>query len=163
MAPNYKMRNWQILVLIVWALWWGGLSFYAIIVVPIGTEQIGSVAQGFVTQRVTQWHNALAVLMTLVLAAQAYWFSSRMLWLASGLLAILTALLLAGHAVLTTQMDFNQQTVESSFYSQHAIYLWITAAEWFLGLLLPWLLLREPKTYLKVCQSEKSTRSLLCS
>jgi hypothetical protein len=42
-------------------------------------------------------------------------------------------------------LDFNQQTVESSFYSQHAIYLWVTAAEWLLGLLLPWLLLREPK------------------
>ncbi|MFM8571811.1 MAG: hypothetical protein ACKOAU_09465 [Pirellula sp.] len=41
---------------ILWGLWWGGLSFYAIVVVPIGTEQIGSVAQGFITQRVTQWH-----------------------------------------------------------------------------------------------------------
>jgi hypothetical protein len=68
-----------------------------------------------------------------------------MLWLSSGLLAILTAPLLAGHAVLTTQMDFNEQTVESSFYSQHAIYLWVTAAEWLLGLFLPWIFLREQR------------------
>ena len=36
-------------------------------------------------------------------------------------------------------------SVESSFYSQHAIYLWITAAEWLLGLLLPWMLLRKQR------------------
>ena len=42
-------------------------------------------------------------------------------------------------------LDFNQQNVESSFYSLHAIYLWITAAEWLLGLLLPWILLRKQR------------------
>lgn len=34
-------------------MWWGGLCFYAVVIVPIGTEVIGSVEQGFITQRVT--------------------------------------------------------------------------------------------------------------
>ena len=45
---------WRLFLLLVWAAWWGGLCFYAVVVVPIGTELIGSVEQGFITQRVTQ-------------------------------------------------------------------------------------------------------------
>jgi len=29
---------WQYCLFIVWAVWWGGLCFYAIVVMPIGTE-----------------------------------------------------------------------------------------------------------------------------
>ena len=135
---------WRAVTWILWAFWWGGLSFYAIVVVPTGTEQLGSVAQGFITQRVTQWHNLLCVLMTLALAIEAYRCSSRFLWAACGTLGVLTTLLFAGHAFLTQQMDFRSETVPANFYSQHAIYLWLTAAEWGLGIALPWLLLKPP-------------------
>ncbi|MFM8570861.1 MAG: hypothetical protein ACKOAU_04625 [Pirellula sp.] len=134
---------WRAAIWILWGLWWGGLSFYAIVVVPIGTEQIGSVAQGFITQRVTQWHNLLCILMTLALAIEAYRTRNRFLWAACGTLGILTALLLAGHAFLTQQMDFRAGTVPANFYSQHSIYLWLTAAEWCVGLFLLWFFMRE--------------------
>ena len=42
--------TWSSFLLLVWAAWWGGLCFYAMVVVPIGTELIGSVEQGLITQ-----------------------------------------------------------------------------------------------------------------
>ncbi|MCA9269901.1 MAG: hypothetical protein KDA41_15580, partial [Planctomycetales bacterium] len=39
--------------------WWGGLTFYAGVVVPVGAAVFGSTEQGFVTQRVTNWLNLL--------------------------------------------------------------------------------------------------------
>lgn len=51
----------QFLLTLVVGLWLGGLTFYAGIVVPIGTEIVGGTEQGFVTQRVTNWLNALGV------------------------------------------------------------------------------------------------------
>jgi len=53
--------GWQYCLLIVWAVWWGGLCFYAIVVVPIGTEVIGAVEQGFNTQQVTRWQKRVIV------------------------------------------------------------------------------------------------------
>jgi len=58
---------WTVFVLLLFAVWWGGLTFYAAIVVPIGTELIGASEQGFVTQQVTQWHNAVLTAMSVCL------------------------------------------------------------------------------------------------
>ena len=44
------------------SLWWGGLTFYAGFVVPIGSRVTDATTQGFVTQRVTVWLNILALL-----------------------------------------------------------------------------------------------------
>jgi len=138
---SFRNRIWHAIVLLLWGLWWGGLSFYAIVVVPVGTEQIGSVGQGFVTQKVTLFHNALCVAMGLVLAIEAYRFSNRFLWINCGFLTFITTLLFAGHVLLTSRMNFRDQTVPEGFYSQHALYLWLTAIEWLYGLALPLILL----------------------
>jgi hypothetical protein len=81
--------------------------------------------------------------MTLSLAIEAYRTTNGFLWAGCGTLGVLTALLLAGHALLTQQMDFRAETVPANFYSKHAIYLWLTAAEWCVGLVLPWFLLKS--------------------
>ena len=57
--------GWRTGLLFAWAIWWGGLSFYALFVVPIGTEIVGGFEQGFITQRVTNWLNAIGVIVTL--------------------------------------------------------------------------------------------------
>lgn len=135
--------TWRSFLWIVWAAWWGGLSFYAVIVVPIGTELSGSVEQGFITQRVTMWHNCLAVLFLLCLAVEAYSRKSRVLWVVLSLLTMITIALLGRHRLLSTLMDFQKQSVPSEFYAQHAVYLWITAAEWILGMAIPFFLQRR--------------------
>lgn len=122
------------ILLLVWAAWWGGLSFYAIVVVPIGTDLIGSVEQGFVTQKVTLWHNALTGVFLLCLVIEAYCRPSRLRWSFVIALAILEFGLFSLHYHLSGMIDFESQYVPSDFYDQHAIYLWITAAEWLLGI-----------------------------
>jgi hypothetical protein len=134
--PRLYRIFWQVFLLLVWALWWGGLSFYAIVVVPIGTELIGSVEQGFITQRVTGWHNILTVGFLVCLFIEAVRMRSRMLWSLVIALAIIEVGLFSWHWHLTKMMDFADHSVPSNFYSQHAIYLWFTAAEWFLGIAL---------------------------
>ena len=128
---------WRLFLLLVWAAWWGGLCFYAVVVVPIGTELIGSVEQGFITQRVTQWHNGLSGLFLVSLLIEASRSRRRELWAIVVVLAIIDIALVVWHAKLTGMMDFKQQAVPGSFYAQHAIYLWITAAEWLVGISMP--------------------------
>ena len=129
---------WNTFLLLVWASWWGGLCFYAIVVVPIGTELIGSVEQGFITQRVTGWHNILTGVFLLCLVIEAVRQRSRILRSFGVSLAIIEIGLITWHRHLTGMMDFADQSVPGDFYDQHAIYLWITAAEWFLGIALAW-------------------------
>src|SRR5437867_2876625 len=43
------------------AVWLGGLTFYALIVIPSGAAVVGDTTQGFVTQRVTGWLNWMGV------------------------------------------------------------------------------------------------------
>ena len=135
--------TWRIVLWIVWGAWWGGLSFYAVVVVPISTDLIGSVEQGFITQRVTMWHNCLAVLFLLCLAVEAYSRKSRVLWVVLSLLTMTTIALLVRHRLLSPLMDFQKQSVNKDFYAQHAVYLWITAAEWILGMAIPFFLQRR--------------------
>lgn len=132
-----RCAAWRLFLLLVWAAWWGGLCFYAVVVVPIGTERVGSVEQGFITQRVTQWHNGLSGLFLVSLLIEAIRRRSRELWAIVVVLAIIDIALVVWHAKLTGMMDFKQQAVRGSFYAQHAIYLWLTAAEWLLGIAMP--------------------------
>ena len=54
------------------AIWWGGLTFYAVFVVPTGVEVLGGeTEQGFVTQRVSNSINLLATLTLAVLVWNA--------------------------------------------------------------------------------------------
>jgi hypothetical protein len=131
---------WQVFLLIIWAIWWGGLSFYAIFVVPTGTGLIGSVEQGIITQGVTRWHNILSAGFLVCLVVEAIRARSPVLWFFGIALAIIEMALISWHAQLTQMIDFTDHSVSSGFYSQHAIYLWLTALEWFLGIaLIVWL------------------------
>src|SRR5947209_17239059 len=59
-------------LLLLWLLmfWLGGFTFYAGVVVPIGTEVLeSSLAQGWITRRVTTWLNVAAAV---TLAAWAW-------------------------------------------------------------------------------------------
>lgn len=131
------LKAWLIVCGLMWAMWWGGLSFYAIVVVPIGTQLIGSIEQGFITQRVTQWHNATALIFTVCLFVEAYRSRRRGLWLSGFALLLLLPSLFVWHVHLTSMMDFKTQTVPVTFYNEHAIYLWLTAAEWAIGIYIP--------------------------
>lgn len=128
---------WRMTVLITYAIWWGGISFYAAVVVPLGTRVIGSLNQGFVTQKVTVWHNGCLAVMVACLIVEAIQRRRRALWIVTGLLAVIELGLLWCHAKLTSQIDFQNHEVPPDFYDQHAVYLWLTTAEWVVGLSVP--------------------------
>lgn len=137
---------WNLVLLLAWASWWGGLSFYAIAVVPIATEQIGSTSQGFVTREVTQWHNGLFVVVLGLLFAEAVRRRSVSLGCVIGLLFGVCLGLFLDHAYLSQQMDPVQRTVPEGFYADHSLYLWLSAVEWFLGIVvLGWLVPGQSK------------------
>lgn len=52
----------KLAIVTLFALWWGGLTFYATVVVPTGAEVLGGhVLQGFVTRIVAQYLNGLGL------------------------------------------------------------------------------------------------------
>ena len=134
---------WKLCLCLIWGTWWGGLCFYAVVVVQIGSSAIGNVAQGFITQQVTRWHNGLSILFLVCLLLEAYRSRSRVLGVAALLLAVIDIALLVWHARLTSMLNFADQLVPGSFYGEHAIYLWTTAVEWMLGVAIPFWLLCE--------------------
>ena len=148
----------QFLLTLVVGLWLGGLTFYAGIVVPIGTETVGGTEQGFVTQRVTNWLNALGVVALLSFGANA-WIRERtwaivVTWL---LAALLQLSLLALHPLLDVQLDLITRTIRDTgwFYECHRAYLIVTAALWLAGLSLVWLTLRGGQPIARIAPLEE--------
>ncbi|MDX1965621.1 MAG: hypothetical protein SFV23_00495 [Planctomycetaceae bacterium] len=139
-------RTLRFLALVSLAVWWGGLTVYAGIVVPVGTELFGSTAQGFVTQRVTHWLNAFAAA-ALGATAPLVWMSRRRWRLATWLLlAGSLAALVVVHVWLDQLVDPVRQSVpdHARFYTVHRVYLWVTSLQWLAGIVLLWDLLETP-------------------
>lgn len=131
---------WRRVAVLVAAVWWGGLTLYAGVVVPIGTDLLGSTEQGFVTQRVTHGLNALAAA-TLVVSLR--WVlksrSLRMKSVWSLQLACLVGLLFL-HPRLDGLLDETTRSLHESdrFYQVHRVYLWVTMVQWLSGAGLLW-------------------------
>ena len=156
---GFLQNIWTLLVCITWGVWWGGLTFYAVVVVPIGTSHLGSVEQGFVTQQVTIVHNWLSVLFLLCLIIEASMRSSRFLFGLGIALSILTYELFRWHSHLSSMINFQERTVHTGFYQEHAIYLWLIATEWIIGLIVsPMLFLNSrSRTYTPSQQHRKAS------
>ncbi len=127
----------RFLVLQSLLLWQGGFLFYALVVVPVGTDFLGSATQqGFVTQRVTLWLNrigwfALAILaMDALATAPRRRLRFRLVVLAAILNAVLTFWL---HGALTERLDFDEHRLRErdGFYGLHRWYLILAALQWF--------------------------------
>lgn len=130
----------RFVVFAVLAVWLGGLTFYAVIVVPIGTAQLGSTEQGFVTQQVTSQLNLIGVLVLIVLGALTLRHRTHIPLVATWcvLLAVQIGLFI-DHAHLSRLMDPSHRTLlVNDFYDQHRVYLWLTAIQWVTGWFWSW-------------------------
>ena len=136
------LPSWRLVLLLVWATWWGGIFFYAVVAVPIGTDTIGTVEQGFLTQQVTRMHNGLSIVFLLCLLVEAIRLRSVIVGVLVATLALNLVLMFMWHSNMTQAMDFEKRSVPASFYQQHAVYLWLFAAQWLQGMLVPVLILR---------------------
>ena len=130
----------------IWSLWIGGLTFYALVVVPIGGALVGETQQGFITQQVTQWLNGIGTAALLMLAWRATTQPSTGQWLNLGLLAVIQVALIGIHLQLTPMLD--AQAIEvldpERFYQVHRVYLLLTTAQWVLGWRHLWLVIKQP-------------------
>jgi hypothetical protein len=52
----------RFIVMTAFVFWLGGFTFYISIVVPLGTEQLGAIGQGFITREVTKSINISATI-----------------------------------------------------------------------------------------------------
>lgn len=134
----------EFIVISLWALWIGGLTFYALIVVPIGGELLGETQQGFITQQVTQWLNAIGIAALLALAWAAAARPGGGQWTSLTLLAALHAGLMLVHHQLGPLLD--AQAIEvldpDRFYQVHRVYLVLTTFQWLLGWRHLWLVIK---------------------
>ena len=139
-------RAFRFLSLLTTTTWWGGLSVYAWIVVPIATESFGATSQGFVTRQVTLWLNGFAAASLVLTAWETY--RRREAWMMSMWVVLLATLLSLQftHGVLDAMMEPTTEEVADpeSFYQWHRVYLWVTTVQWFAGIGFLWPLLTSP-------------------
>jgi Domain of unknown function (DUF4149) len=124
-------------------LWQGGFLFYAAVVVPTGTDVLGSWSQGRVTRHVTDSMNVIGCVAAVVLAwdqlAQrdpARW-RRRTRWTLWGLLVATLAALAILHPAIERHVDFGVNghvTDYPAFYDWHRVYLYVATAQWVAGL-----------------------------
>lgn len=141
----------RVLVLFAFAVWQGGFFFYASVVVPVGTDVLGSAAaQGTITRRVTNWLNFIGVIGLIVTA----WDQSRTRdprsrrvatrWWTWSVMLVCQYLLFFLHQVLDYFMspDGTRIVIRPFFRPVHEAYLWACTVQWAAGLVMLWLMLK---------------------
>jgi Na+-driven multidrug efflux pump len=133
---------WRWVVLATLMMWVGGFTFYTAIVVPLGTEQLGGIGQGFITREVTRRIN-IAASIALVALLLDQWVTADPLrarrWGRLGLWLLLAGsqvALFVLHGWLDSYLDPETQHIEQrpSFYQWHRLYLWLHTGQWFVAL-----------------------------
>ena len=139
--------SWRCLLVVGWAVWWGGLTFYGAVAVPAGTDVVGRTTEGFITRKVTVWLNRIAGAEFALLLANVYGERRagrpfRALTYSGVLLVVLQVGLFALYPRLDRLLDpAGLDVVDlAKFKLLHRAYLWITAAQWGLGLVHMWFL-----------------------
>jgi hypothetical protein len=126
----------------LFAVWWGGLTLYAIVVVPIGTEIFTATGQGFVTQQVTVRLNWIGAVCLAVLLWRRCNHSSRVLTASWLVMVVALLVLFYLHATLDRMLDVNARSIADTehFYAWHRYYLLVTSVQWVAGLIHLWAL-----------------------
>lgn len=138
--PTTLLITHRVLLMVALAVWFGGFTFYTSVVVPIGTDVLGSSrTQGFVTQQVTHVLNiiggfALAIGLIDLFVERAR-RSVRVTTFLSVILLLLIVLwiaLLFVHPMLDLMLEPEHEYVadEARFYQLHRVYLWVSTFQW---------------------------------
>ncbi len=125
----------RVVVLAAFAFWQGGFTFYAAVVVPIGTDVLGSAAeQARITRRVTVAMNLAGLAAIAIFAAdvalEPNYRRSRAVVL-FGITALLVGLI-ALRAHLDALFHGAEAYVADRgvFRPWHRLYLWLSTAQW---------------------------------
>jgi uncharacterized membrane protein len=140
------------LTILTLAMWMGGFTFYAEIVIPTASVVLGSHRQvGFITQQVTFWLNliGLAALAVFLWNLLAEWHGQpvrRRRWLACAWITMLLSLagLLATHPFMDHLLDAKARGISDfdHFENLHTVYITIATIQWIAALVYLWHSLR---------------------
>jgi hypothetical protein len=138
------------LTCLVLAMWMGGFTFYALIVIPTATKVLGSVrTAGFITQQVTKWLNLIGivailfVLWNVVAERKRHTALQRNLLNAAWVTMVLTHVaLFATHPFIDCLLNSEARTVHNydHFENLHNLYLFFATTQWVAVLVFLWLL-----------------------
>lgn len=148
-SPRLETRSaWSAIrhyvVTFMFAIWLGGFTFYALVVVPTGHQVLHSkVRQGFITQSVTNKLNVLGavtlgLLLWQMLAARKESGTRggrRIAWISWIMLAATLAALFWIHPHLDSMLDAASRSVtnDDRFYKWHRWYLIAATVQWLAG------------------------------
>ena len=143
-APRCVETLRRYLVVLAFAFWQGGFTFYAGVVIWVGNRVMGSEREvGFITQQVTHYLNfiglgALLILLWDVLVARRdkssrLWRSLALAW---AVMAVMQAALFVLHPYLDELLVGPTKKVlqPAHFYRLHALYMDLAAVQWAAGL-----------------------------
>ncbi len=122
------------------AIWVGGFTHYASVVVPILHDEFDSIMGSAVTRRVTNWLNLIGLVALILSLISAPWLPTTRTrwWLRSfwfGWIVSVTTLLIL--AILHWQMDHHLDEIGlTGFYPWHRAYLITSTVQWVANLLL---------------------------
>lgn len=130
-------------VLLTFALWMGGFTFYTLFVIPTGSKVLGSERDvGFITQQVTNWLNWIGLLALLVLVWNARAegrgiakFFLALAWLA---MAVTEAGLFLLHRIIDNLLDTEAHKIHGPldhFFVWHRSYMAVASLQWLAALL----------------------------
>ena len=150
--PNAQLFQ-RFLILCLFAFWFGGLTFYAVIVIPTGAKVLGSDSeQGFITQQVTHWLNIVGVFGTIILAwnvkslrHSGVQIPRKSLTLSCVIIAVSQTALFLIHPVMDRVLDTTVHGVNEpiTFYQWHRAYLLSVTGLWLGGIFHLWFLLKS--------------------
>ena len=133
----------RFLVIQALLLWQGGFLFYAAVVVPTGTELLGSFEQGRVTRHVTNSMNLIGAVTLIILAWDQFATgdsnrSRRARWVLWAVMAIGLVALVILHPRIESYVNFGPGGHVSdypAFYVWHRVYLYVATTQWVAGLI----------------------------
>jgi len=139
------------LFVLTFAWWMGGLTFYALVVIPTAEHFLGNHRDvGFITQQVTIWLNLSGFVPLLVLLWNliADWGFARR-WFRYGLAGTWALMLVshfglfAAHSWVTRILDVPNHRIHDfdGFEARHAVYEGIVTIQWIAALTHAWLAL----------------------
>jgi len=129
------------LLLVAYALAFGGFTFYAAFVVPTGGRVLDATTQGFVTREVVPWLNYFALATAVLFVVEIFLrrksatHLSAFYFLPAIIIATCFGVLVYIYPQMNALLDGEQMAVleTEKFYGLHRIYLWTSTFQW-LGL-----------------------------
>ncbi len=120
------------LLLVAFAFWMGGFSFYFGVVVRIGDSVIGGTEQGFITRQVSWWLNLAGLVTLALMCAQLYFHRSWVSGLSLLGLAVTHVLLMVRHSELESLLDPESMSVldPQRFAVLHENYEFLSGCQW---------------------------------